>query len=81
MSYGGSDRDLFRSTTSYVDRILKGATPADFTVQPPTSFELVVMRSRRAAAHRGAAVAPVPADEVIGSTWAGAIGCWPARWA
>jgi putative tryptophan/tyrosine transport system substrate-binding protein len=42
MSYGCSDRELFRSTVGYVDRILKGARRADLPVQQPTRFELVV---------------------------------------
>jgi putative ABC transport system substrate-binding protein len=42
MSYGSNDRDLFRGTAAYVDRILKGAKPADLPVAQPTRFELVV---------------------------------------
>ena len=42
MSYGPSDRDLFRSAAGYVDRILKGAKPAELPVEQPTRFELVV---------------------------------------
>jgi putative ABC transport system substrate-binding protein len=42
MSYAPSDLDQFRRTAEYVDRILKGAKPADLPVQEPTKFELVI---------------------------------------
>jgi putative ABC transport system substrate-binding protein len=42
MSYGPSLPDMFRISADYVDRILKGAKPADQPVQQPTTFELVV---------------------------------------
>jgi ABC-type uncharacterized transport system substrate-binding protein len=42
MSYGANLPDLARYTASYVDKILKGARPAELPVQQPTKFELVV---------------------------------------
>jgi len=42
MSYGFDDVDQFRQGASYVDRILKGANPAELPVQYPTKYELVI---------------------------------------
>jgi putative ABC transport system substrate-binding protein len=42
VAYGTSLSDLFRRAADYVDRILKGASPADLPVQQPTKFELVI---------------------------------------
>jgi putative ABC transport system substrate-binding protein len=42
LSYGVDTPDLFRRSASYVDRILKGANPADLPVQQPTKFELAI---------------------------------------
>jgi hypothetical protein len=42
MSYTANMRDQFRRAAAHMDRILKGAKPADIPVEQPTSFELVI---------------------------------------
>jgi putative ABC transport system substrate-binding protein len=42
LSYGADPADLYRRAAAYVDRILRGAKPADLPVQLPTKFEMVV---------------------------------------
>jgi len=42
MSYGPNYRDIYRHTAIYVDKILRGANPADLPVEQPTKFEFIV---------------------------------------
>ncbi len=66
ISYGIEPEDLFRRSASYVDRLLKGAKPADLPVQNPNKFELVI--NLKTAKALGLTIAPsllAAADEVI----------------
>ena len=66
MSYGIRVGDLFPQAAPYVDRILRGAKPADLPVQAPTKYETVL--NLKTAKPLGLTVPPgllVAADEVI----------------
>jgi len=66
MSYSAIYADLFRKAAVYVDKILKGAQPADLPVEQPTRFQLVInMKTAKALGLTVPAAFLVRADELI----------------
>jgi putative tryptophan/tyrosine transport system substrate-binding protein len=66
LSYGHQTTDIFRRSASYVDRILRGANPADMPIQQPTKYELVInLKTAKALGIEVPAQLLARADEII----------------
>jgi putative ABC transport system substrate-binding protein len=66
MTYGPSYPDLSRRAAYFVDKIIKGAKPADLPVEQPTKFDFVI--NRKTAKQLGVTISPsllIRADQVI----------------